>query len=93
MAQKTVKVSSKNGIHMRPGLKIVDEAHEFESNITIETSSGTADAKSIMQVTMLGIEDGSEVIIIAEGCDAQEAVDAVAGIVEMDFEKDLVEGV
>lgn len=76
---------------MRPSLKIVDEAHMFESDITIEAPLGVANAKSILEVTMLGMANDTEVIIKAEGDDEQEAVDAISKILQGYFEESLVE--
>lgn len=75
---------------MRPSLKIVDEAHMFESDITIEAPLGVANAKSILEVTMLGMANNTEVIIKAEGSDEQKAVDTIAEILGGDFEEDVV---
>ncbi len=91
MVEKKVKVNSNNGIHMRPALDIVDIADNYDSDITIVAPSGSADAKSILQLTMLGIRKGTEIIIKADGTDEQEAVDTLTEIIEKDFEKELVE--
>ena len=87
MVEKTAKVNSKNGIHMRPALELVDMADEFNSDITIVAPTGSADAKSILQVTMLGIKNGITITIKADGTDEQEAVDTLVEVIE----KELVE--
>ena len=91
LANRKVIVMSKNGIHMRPGLMLVELASRYVSNITLDAPSGVGDAKSIMHVTMLCILNGDEVTIIAEGEDAQEAVEAIAELIESDFSKELIE--
>ena len=60
----------------------------FESDITIEAPSGVANAKSILEVTILGITNGTEITIEAEGCDEHRAVNVISKLLEEDFVKD-----
>ncbi len=90
MVEKTAKINSENGIHLRPGLDVVDMADNYESDITITSPLGVANAKSIMQVTILCLAKGAEVTIKADGTDEQEAVDAMVKILESDFERESV---
>ncbi len=86
MVEKTIKISSYRGIHMRPSMIIIDEAAKYDSDITIHrvNSEEEADAKSIMQMTMLAIECGEEIIIKAEGDDAEQAVEKLAELITSD---------
>ena len=86
MVEKTIKISNYRGIHMRPSMIIIDEAAKYDSDITIRRikSGDEADAKSIMQMTMLAIECGEEVVIKAEGKDAEQAVENLAELITRD---------
>lgn len=86
MIQKKVKIIHKNGLHLRPGMMIVDIAGKFNCDITITKEDGTiADANSMMQVTMLAASSGEELTITAEGKDEQEAIDVLVELIESDF--------
>lgn len=92
MITKTVKVISKDGIHMRPCGMIVDAAQSYDCDITITKNDGQeADAKSMMSITMLAILHGEEITIIANGDDEDNAVDAIVELIESDFDRILAE--
>ena len=91
MTEKTVKVINENGMHMRPSMMLTDRAAEFESDITMEKDGTEVNAKSIMHLTMLAATCGQEVTIRAEGPDEEEAVEALAAIIEEGFSEVYVE--
>ncbi|WP_078547524.1 phosphocarrier protein HPr [Litchfieldia alkalitelluris] len=78
MAEKTFKVSSESGIHARPATALVQTAGKFNSDINLEFNGRSVNLKSIMGVMSLGIGQGAEIKITAEGADAEEALAALA---------------
>jgi phosphocarrier protein HPr len=85
MAEKTVQVANRNGLHARPAAAIVKLASQFESDVTIARDELEVNGKSIMGVMMLAAEFGSSVRIRADGADADAAVDALAALVAGKF--------
>lgn len=77
MAEKTYTVIDETGIHARPATVLVSEAGKFSSDIQLEHEGQKANLKSIMGVMAMGIRQGSEIKIIAEGQDAEEALKAI----------------
>lgn len=77
MAEKTYTVIDETGIHARPATVLVSEAGKFSSDIQLEHQGQKANLKSIMGVMAMGIRQGSEIKIIAEGQDAEEALKAI----------------
>ena len=65
------------GMHAHPASVTVKTATEFESKIQIQCKGKTGSLKSIMNVLALGVKQGDEVIITAEGKDAEEALVAI----------------
>ena len=63
----------------------VTAAKRFQSTIQLQCSDKTVNAKSIMMILSLGLRAGSEVTIVAEGSDAQQAVDTLKALIEADF--------
>ena len=84
MYSKKVTILNKTGLHARPASEFISMASKFKSRITIKKVGGDeedeANAKSIISVLSLGASFGSEITIIADGPDAEEAV---AGLVEL----------
>lgn len=75
--EKTFKVTSDSGIHARPATLLVNVAGKFNSDLNLEYNGKTVNLKSIMGVMSLGIQQGSEVKITANGEDASEALAAI----------------
>jgi phosphocarrier protein HPr len=85
MVERRVTVVNAHGIHARPAAEIVKTAARFSSSIKLEKDGLKVNGKSIMGVMMLAAECGSEVIIRAEGADADAAVDALAELIASRF--------
>ena len=65
------------GIHARPAGELVKAAAAFPCNVTIEKDGRAVDAKRIMGVMSLGVGQGADVTISAEGADADDALAAI----------------
>ena len=83
--KEKVIIMNKVGIHARPAALLVQIASRFQSDIWIEKDGMRVNGKSIMGVMMLAAEHGSELIFVADGTDAQEAVKALVKEVENNF--------
>lgn len=78
MEKREFKVIAETGIHARPATLLVQTASKFSSDINLEYSGKSVNLKSIMGVMSLGVGQGSEISISAEGDDEKEAIDAIA---------------
>lgn len=85
MAERSVKIVNKLGIHARPAAEIVKTASRFGSNITIVRDDLEVNGKSIMGVMMLAAEQGSTISIKADGPDADAALDALEVVIAEGF--------
>ncbi|WP_066367687.1 phosphocarrier protein HPr [Neobacillus fumarioli] len=77
MAEKQFKVIAETGIHARPATLLVQTASKFDSDINLEYKGKTVNLKSIMGVMSLGIGQGAEIKITAEGNDADDALNSI----------------
>lgn len=84
MAEKRVTVGLRAGLHARPAALFVQEANKFVSEIFVEKQGKSVNAKSIMGIMSLAISNGTEVVIKAEGTDADSAVNRLAELVEQE---------
>ena len=74
MIKKVVTVKLKNGLHARPAALFVQEANKFSSDIFVEKDEKKVNAKSSMGIMSLAINTGSDLTIIADGSDEEQAV-------------------
>ncbi|MEN9510165.1 MAG: hypothetical protein RLZZ621_2728 [Gemmatimonadota bacterium] len=85
MAERSVQIVNKQGMHARPAAEMVKTASRFGSDITISRDDLEVNGKSIMGVMMLAAEFGATITIRAEGADADAALDALATLVANGF--------
>ncbi len=85
MAERSVKIVNKLGIHARPAAEIVKTASRFGANIIIVRDDLEVNGKSIMGVMMLAAECGSMIDLKAEGDDADAALDALEAVIADGF--------
>lgn len=67
------------GLHARPASKFVETANEYDASVEIgrADSDDLAPAESMLSVTSLGAAQGESVRLVAEGDDAEAALDAL----------------
>ncbi len=70
------------GLHARPASVMVQEANKFESEVTVKAGDKSGNMKSIMSVMALGVKNGEEITISAEGADAEQAIEAIKTAME-----------
>ncbi len=83
--ENIVKILNEQGLHARPASIFVKTASKFKSNVSIVHGSGTANAKSIINIMSLGLKKGEEIKIVTEGVDEKEAMDALLLLVANKF--------
>ena len=85
MIEREVSIANKNGLHARPAAEIVKTAAKFKADITLVRDELEVNGKSIMGVMMLAAEYGSTLKLRADGPDAEQAVSAIAMLIENKF--------
>lgn len=85
MAETTVTIQHKVGLHARPAALFVQTAQKFQSDIQVQCCGRSGNAKSLLSVLGLGANSGAEITITAEGQDADEALAALKTLVEDNF--------
>ncbi|QDU71166.1 HPr family phosphocarrier protein [Mucisphaera calidilacus] len=86
-AETVAVVCNRLGMHARPAMSFVDTASQYVSDIHVIKKEQKVDAKSIMQLMMLAATQGTELRIVAEGSDAQAAVEALKSLVDRGFDE------
>ena len=87
---RRVTLPNPQGMHLRPLKQIVQTAVEFEASLTIENADTgyVADGKSAIELMMLQAPQGTELVVTAEGADADSLVGAICDLVESGFGED-----
>jgi phosphocarrier protein len=83
--ERRVKVVNRLGLHARPAAEFVKTASRFEASINVSRDAMEVNGKSILGVMTLAAECGTELLLRAEGQDAEAAVDALAEVLGRDF--------
>ncbi len=83
--EKTLVIKNATGLHARPAGMFVKKASEFTSTVEIIAKGKTVNAKSIMGIMSLGLGQGEEIVIKADGADQEAAVEALAELIESGF--------
>jgi len=74
------KVSLKDSLDTRQAALFVQTASKFKSNVKISVDDKNVNAKSLMCIISLGLAEGVEVTISADGVDEVVAVEEVATV-------------
>ncbi|MCL2008717.1 MAG: HPr family phosphocarrier protein [Treponema sp.] len=88
MTERIITITNRAGIHARPAAVLVQAVKDFTSNIYFEKGRDKVNAKSIMGILTLAAAYGTELKIIAEGEDEEQAVDALVRLFEAGFEEE-----
>lgn len=81
MIRRNITIINKLGLHARATAKLVATASDYQSTVRICGKGREVDAKNIMQVMMLAASKGTEVELIADGEDEQQAIEALAELI------------
>lgn len=85
MPEVKIVVDHKVGLHARPAAIFVKAANKYASDIQVTKDDRTINAKSILSVLTLGVNQGTEITIHAEGEDADAALKELVALVEDNF--------
>jgi len=87
MINRQIKIANPIGVHSRPAALLVQVASKFNSSIWIEKDEKRANAKSIMGLMSLILCDGDVITVIVDGDDENDAIKAIAKLVESGFDE------
>jgi phosphotransferase system HPr (HPr) family protein len=86
-----IAVTHPSGLHARPASLFVQTANKFSSDIKVQNltdESALINAKSILSVLTLGVCQNHEIEIIADGDDAEDALNSLKALIEDNFGED-----
>lgn len=87
-SERTITIKNELGMHARAATKFVQLAGKFPCEVTVSKDGHDVNGKSIMGVLMLVASKGSVITIRAKGAQADDAVAALAQLVDDKFGED-----
>ena len=82
MISKNLTVVNPSGLHLRPAGVLSQTAMKFKSDITIVSGEKKIVAKSVLNVMAAGIKCGTEITLICDGEDEEEAMKTISQAIE-----------
>lgn len=84
-AMRRATIVNRKGLHARASAKVAKLAAEYDAQVFVTHETETADARSIMDLLMLVAHTGCIVEIKGRGTQAEEAVTAIARLIDEGF--------
>lgn len=81
MVEQQIKITNKQGFHMRPANFFIKEIMPYKSEIHFIHNGNDINAKSIMSIMAAGIKYGSEITVQCIGDDEQEALQKAVDLI------------
>ena len=85
MQEVTLVVRHKVGLHARPAAMFVSTAKQFKSDILVGKGDMEVNAKSILSILTLAVNQGTVITVKANGEDEEKAVKVLQQLVETNF--------
>jgi len=85
MIEKKITIINKLGLHARAAAKLVNTASAHGAEVLIRKNGQEVNGKSIMGVMMLAASCGTEIDLITNGKEEQQAMDALVALIEDRF--------
>jgi phosphocarrier protein HPr len=86
MAEQTVRIVNKQGLHARPISRFVQLVAKYQADVQVTGPDGTvADGSSIFSMMTLAAGHGTELTLRADGPQAADALAALARLVAEGF--------
>ena len=82
MLSRKITIKNPSGLHLRPAGVLSQTAMKFKSDIIIEYGEKKIGAKSVLNVMAAGIKSGTEVTLVVDGEDEEEAMKTLVEAIE-----------
>jgi len=84
-SESRITIQNRLGLHARPATRFAYMASGFKSRIWLIKNGEAVDGKSILEVLSLACPKGSVLSVMAEGPDAEQAIQALTALVVSGF--------
>ena len=88
MIKDTIIIENETGLHARPATEISKEAMKYKSDIKFVVNGKTLNAKSPLMIMAAGIKTKTEMEIICDGEDENEALESLKTVIKNQIDKE-----
>ena len=81
----TLEIKNRLGLHARAAVLLVQTANQFDAEVTVSKDGHSVNGRSIMGIMTLAAEQGSSIDVTTTGPQAEEALEAIRGLVDARF--------
>ena len=74
MFSKEVEVRNPEGLHARPATEIAKNASKYSCDIKLDVRGTEYNAKSVLNIMSAGIKNNTQIKIICDGVDEEQAL-------------------
>ena len=85
MAQRTLELVNRLGLHARAAAKFVNVASTFAAQVLVSSDGEEVNGKSILGLLLLAAPCGTRISVTADGSDAEAALDAIETLIKDRF--------
>ncbi|MDY2608968.1 MAG: HPr family phosphocarrier protein [Eubacteriales bacterium] len=85
MISRNITIQNNVGLHARPATFFIQKANSYKSSIWVEKDDRRVNAKSLLGVLSLGVTQGMQITLIADGQDEVEALNGLEELVSTGF--------
>ena len=80
MLSQEITIVNRLGLHARAAAQLVRMANEYPCDIHLDKDGQVSNAKSVMEVLMLGAPSGTSIKVSADGEKEEEALKAIVDL-------------
>ncbi len=88
MISRDIVITNARGLHARPATFFIQKANSYKASIWVEIDDRKVNAKSLLGVLSLGIEQGMKITVVADGTDEKAALDGLEALVASGFSEE-----
>jgi phosphocarrier protein HPr len=83
--ERNLLIKNKLGLHARAAARMVQVSNSYTSDLTIRFDGQEVDGKSILSILTLACPVGSNIVVRADGSDADQLLAAVERLIDDKF--------
>lgn len=88
MISRDIVITNARGLHARPATFFIQKANSYKASIWVEIEDRKVNAKSLLGVLSLGIEQGMKITVVADGSDEKAALDGLEALAASGFSEE-----
>lgn len=77
MKSINIVLENETGLHARPASELAKTAMKFKSNINMKVNGKIVNVKSVLGIMSAGIKEHTELEIVCDGEDEEQAIEAI----------------